>query len=80
MSFDSGWKAVVCLCEMFSISQSWDQRVEVNCCPRSEVIVLDTPKREIQLKVKSFEQAAVEVFDKGIASIHLDVRSIIVKM
>ncbi len=31
--FDSGWYAVVCRCEMLIISQSLNQRLEVNCGP-----------------------------------------------
>jgi hypothetical protein len=38
---------------MLSISQSLTQRLEVNCGPRSEVIVSGTPKREIQVNVKA---------------------------
>ncbi len=63
---------------MLSILQSCNQRLEVNCGPQSEVIVLGTPKHEIQLNVKAFAHAAVDVSERGIASIHLDERSIIV--
>ncbi len=48
--------------------------------PRSEVIVSETPKREIQVKVKAFVHAAADVYERGIASIHLDVRSMMVKI
>jgi hypothetical protein len=65
---------------MLSISHSLDQRFEVNCGPRSEVIVSGTPKREIQEKVKAFAHAATDVSERGIASIHLDVQSMIVKI
>jgi hypothetical protein len=65
---------------MLSISQSLNQRLEVNCGPRSEVIVSGTPKREIQEKVKVFAHAAADVSESGIASIHLDVRSMTVKI
>ncbi len=44
------------------------------------MIVLGTPKREIQVKVKAFEHADADVSERGIASIHLDVQSIIVKI
>jgi hypothetical protein len=37
------------------------------------VIVLGTPKWEIQEKIKALAHAAADVSDKGIASIHLDV-------
>jgi hypothetical protein len=43
------------------------------------VIISGTLKREIQIKVKAFAPAA-EVFEKGMASIHLDIRSIIVSI
>ncbi len=65
---------------MLNISQSWNQRLEVNCGPRSEVIVSGTPKREIQVKVKAFVHAAADVSERGMASIHLDVRSVMVKI
>jgi hypothetical protein len=55
-------------------------KLEVNCGPRSEVIVSGTPKREIQVKVKTFAHAAADVSERGMASIHLDEQSIIVKM
>jgi hypothetical protein len=44
------------------------------------VVVSGTPKHEIQRKVKALVHAAVDVSERGIASIHLDVRSIIVKI
>jgi hypothetical protein len=43
------------------------------------VIVLGTPKREIQVKVKAFAHAAADVSERGMASVHLDV-SIMVKI
>jgi hypothetical protein len=61
-------------------SPSLDQMFEVNCVPRSEVIISGTAKREIQEKIKALAHAAAGVSDKGIASIHLDVRSMTVKM
>jgi hypothetical protein len=65
---------------MLSISETWNQRLEVNCGPRSEVIVSGTPKREIQEKVKAFAHAGADISERGMASIHLDVRSIMVKI
>jgi hypothetical protein len=44
------------------------------------VIVSGTRKCEFQLKVEAFAHAAADVSERGIASIHLDVQSIIVKM
>jgi hypothetical protein len=65
---------------MCSISQSCDLTFDVNCGPRSEVIVSGTPKRIIQEKTKARSHAAVDVSEREIASIHLDMRSMIVKM
>jgi hypothetical protein len=44
------------------------------------VIVLGTPKQEIQVKVKAFAHAAADVSGRGMASIHLDIQLIIVKI
>jgi hypothetical protein len=44
------------------------------------VIVSGTPKHEIQVKVKAFAHAAADVSERGIAYIHSDVQSIMVKM
>ncbi len=65
---------------MLHISHSLNQRFEVNCGLRSEVIVSGTPQREIHVKVKAFVHAAADVFERGIASIHLDVQSMMVKI
>jgi hypothetical protein len=65
---------------MFNISQSCDQPFEVNCGPRSELIVSCTLKRVIQEKTKARAHAAVEISESGMASIHLDVQSMMVKM
>jgi hypothetical protein len=65
---------------MCNILQSCDQTFDVNCGPQSEVIVLGTPKRVIQEKTKALAHAAADVSERGIASIHLDVKSMIVKM
>jgi hypothetical protein len=40
------------------------------------VIVSGTPKREIQVKVEAFAHAAADISERGMASIHLDMRSI----
>jgi hypothetical protein len=47
---------------------------------RSDVIISGTPKREIQVKVKAFLHAAADVSERGIDSIQLDVRSMMVKI
>jgi hypothetical protein len=65
---------------MCNISQSWDQIFEVSCGARSEVIVSGTPKQEIKEKTIALAHAATDVSDKGMVSIHLDVRSMTVKM
>jgi hypothetical protein len=44
------------------------------------IIVSGTPKREIQVNVKALAHAAADVQASGIASIHLDVRSVMVKI
>jgi hypothetical protein len=45
-----------------------------------EVIISGTPKWEIQEEIKTLAHAAADVSDKEIASIHLDVQSMPVKM
>jgi hypothetical protein len=54
--------------------------MEVNCGPLSEVIVTGTPKCKIQVKVKALAHATADVSESGTASIHLDVRLIMVKI
>jgi hypothetical protein len=44
------------------------------------VTISGTPKREIQVKVKALAHAAVDVFESGMASIHLDVLSTMAKI
>jgi hypothetical protein len=44
-----------------------------------EVIVSGTPKQEIQVEIKALAHATVAMSDKGMVSIHLDVRSMTVK-
>jgi hypothetical protein len=65
---------------MCSISQSLDQIFEVNCVLLSEVIVSAISNLEIQEEIKALAHAAADVSDKGMASIHLDVQSVTVKM
>ncbi len=65
---------------MFIIEQSWERRFEVNCGPRLEVIVLGTPKQDIQEKVNIFAHATTDVSTRRIASIHFDMQSMTVKM
>jgi hypothetical protein len=72
-------EAVVWRCVMFNISQSIDQTFEVNCGPQSEVIILGTPKWDIQENINALAHATTEISDKGRASIDLDVRSMTLK-
>jgi hypothetical protein len=60
---------------MFNISQSCDQTFEVNCSPQLEVLILGTLKRVIQEKTEALAHAAAEISEGRMASVHLDVRS-----
>ncbi len=62
------------------ISQSCNQTFDVHCSPRSEVIILGTPKWDIQEKTKARAHATAEVSKRAIVSTHLDVESMIVKI
>jgi hypothetical protein len=55
------------------LSKAETRGFEVNCGPRSEVIISGTPKWDIQEKVKAFAHAAADVSTRGIAFINLDV-------
>jgi hypothetical protein len=44
------------------------------------MIVLGTQKQEIQVKVKGFAHATADISERGMASIHLNVQSIILKI
>jgi hypothetical protein len=65
---------------MGNIWHSWDHMFEVNCGPQLEVIVSDTTKWEIQEETKALAHVAVDISDKGMASINLGVRSMTVKI
>jgi hypothetical protein len=65
---------------MFNISQSRDQTFELNCGQRLEVIISGTPKQVIQEKTKARAHATAEISESGMASIHLDVQSMMVKI
>ena len=52
---------------------------EVNCMPRSEVMVEGTPKRETQLSKNAWRTVSAEVSAMGAASGQRVVRSIIVR-
>ena len=55
------------------------QTEEVNCVPRSEVRVADTPKREIQVEINARTQDSADIDCNGVTSGHLDVLSIMVR-
>ena len=66
----------------WDIPSKWhnaDQRDDVNWAPRSEVIVLGRPKREIQPWKRAAAQSAAEVEDRGMASGYLVILSMMVK-
>ena len=52
---------------------------EVNCAPLSEVKVAGTPNLDIQVKMKAFTQASVEIDDKVTTTGQGVVLSIIVR-
>jgi hypothetical protein len=64
---------------MLSSLQRADQRVDVNCGPLSLVMVEGRPNPCIQPAKRSAAQSAADVEERGIASGHLVVLSIIVK-
>jgi hypothetical protein len=54
------------------------QTADVNWAPLSEVMVAGTPKRDTQPAKRALTQSAVVMEASGMASGHLDVRSMIV--
>jgi hypothetical protein len=54
------------------------QREEVNCGPRSEVIMAGTPKWDIHEVRRAWAQSAAVVEESGTTSGHLVVRSMMV--
>ena len=60
-------------------TQDTHQREEVNCAPRSEVILAGTPNLEIQPETKARAQSLAEVEDRGMASGQQEVLSKMVK-
>jgi hypothetical protein len=64
---------------MLRSEQREDHREEVNCGPRSEVIIAGRPKREIQVVRRAAAQSAAVVEESGTTSGHLVVRSMMVK-
>jgi hypothetical protein len=54
-------------------------RADVNWAPLSDVMVAGTPNRDTQPAKRVLAQSAAAMDDSGMASGHLEVRSIIVK-
>jgi hypothetical protein len=54
------------------------QRADVNLAPLSEVMVAGTPKRDTHPAKRALAQSAAVMESSGMASSHLDVRSMIV--
>jgi hypothetical protein len=65
-------------CWMLSRLQRPAHRVDVNWAPLSDVIMVGTPNRDIQPVKRALAQSAVVMDERGMASGHLEVRSIIV--
>jgi hypothetical protein len=65
---------------MFTISQSCDQTFEVIATHNREWSLWSPQRRVTQEKNKAHAHATVEISESGMASIHLDVRSMMVKM
>ncbi len=65
---------------MFSRLHRPAHRADVNWAPLSDVMVVGTPNRYTQPAKRALAQLAAVMDDSGMASGHLEVRSIIVKM
>ena len=76
--FDCGWYGVVKICSIPSSLQKLDQRVLVNWVPWSVVIVDGAPNRAIHAVTKAVRQVSAAMLDRGMASGHLVVRSMMV--
>jgi hypothetical protein len=62
---------------MLSKLQRPDHRADVNLAPLSDVMVAGTPNRETQLAKMALAQSATVMDERGMASGHFDVLSII---
>lgn len=62
---------MVCFCMIPSKEQTAVHKEEVNCVPRSLVIIDGVPKREIHPWNKAEAHSVAEIPDRGIASGHL---------
>jgi hypothetical protein len=80
MPFDWGWKAVVVMCCMCRVEQSTFQIAEQNWVPLSDVITAGTPNLEIHVSTRASAHVRASMFLSGVASSHLVLRSIIVRM
>ena len=65
-----GWNAVVGECLMFSKAHNAAHKLDVNCVPRSEVMVVGTPNLAIHPWNKAAAQSVAEVAVIGMASGH----------
>jgi hypothetical protein len=63
---------------MLSKLQRPDHRADVNLAPLSDVMVAGTPNRETQPAKRALAQSVTVMDERGMASGHLDVLSIIV--
>jgi hypothetical protein len=63
---------------MLSKLQRPDHRADVNLAPLSDVMVAGTPNRETQPAKRALSQSVMVMDERGMASGHLDVLSIIV--
>jgi hypothetical protein len=63
---------------MLSRLQRPAHRVDVNWAPLSDVMVAGTPNRDTQPAKRALEQSEAVMNERGMASGHLEVRSIIV--
>ena len=64
---------------MFSRLHRPPHKADVNWAPLSDVMVAGTPNRDTQPAKRALAQLAAAMDDSGMASGHLEVRSIIVK-
>ncbi len=68
------------MCSICKKEVRCDQSADVNWVPLSDVIVCGTPSLEIQVEQSASAQAEAVMEDRGTASAHRVVRSIMVKM
>ena len=71
---------MVFMCSICRKEVRCDHSADVNCVPLSDVIVCGTPNLAIQVEQNASAQAEAVMEDRGTASAHHVVRSIMVKM